>query len=385
MKPYAVVGDLAIGGQLVPGAVVVKAGRVVAIVRPPRRDQLPSSILEAPIIAPGLIDLQVNGGWGVEVGEDPDAIKTLAARLPETGVTSFLPTAISSPAEFYPGLFTAFATARNSPGACPLGLHLEGPFLSPARHGAHRRDIIERADAALFDDLLKRDGLCLMTLAPERPDALDQIHRLRQRGIVVSLGHTDASNDEFVSGLDAGATMATHLFNAMSPFAHRAPGAIGAALVDDRVTVGLIADGVHSHPAALQLALKAKGPDRIALVSDMMSAAGMPPGRFTLDGRPVIVDRTTVRLENGTLAGSILTLDQAVSNVIRWTGLGPAAVLAMASTVPARLLGLNHTGHLTVGTEANFALFDRDLNVLATIVNGLVVYQREEFAGGSVG
>jgi N-acetylglucosamine-6-phosphate deacetylase len=217
-----------------------------------------------------------------------------------------------------------------------------------------------------------------VTLAPERPGAPERIRRLRARGIVVSLGHTDATLAEFAAGVEAGATMATHLYNAMSPFAHRAPGAIGAALTDDRVAVGLIVDGVHSHPASIRLALRAKGPDRIALVTDAMAAAGMPPGEYALGGRRVVVDGTAATLPDGTLAGAILTLDQAVRNLVRWTDASPADALRTASEVPARLLGLDRAGRLEAGADADLALFDDELRVQATIVEGHVAYRREE-------
>ena len=219
-----------------------------------------------------------------------------------------------------------------------------------------------------------------MTVAPERPGGLDLIRRLHGRvpqRVVVSLGHTDASYEEFVAGIDAGATIATHLFNAMSPFAHRFPGAIGAALTDERITVGLIADGVHCHPASLRLALAAKGAERVALVTDMMAAAGMGPGSYALGGRTVVVDATAARLDDGTLAGSVLTMDRAVHNLIALAGASPAAAIRAASEVPARVLGLDAIGRIAVGATADLALFDDDFVCLATIVGGRQVYRRE--------
>ncbi len=377
MEPFAIVGRLALGGSLTDGAVIVTGDRITEVRRSPRRGDLPERVFEADVVAPGLIDLQVNGAFGVEVGRDPGVIRHLAARLPETGVTAFLPTVISSPADDYPAVFAAFALARDAVGALPLRLHLEGPFLAPERHGAHRKDVIEAADDPLFEAILAADGVRLMTLAPERVGARNRIRRLRDRNIVVSLGHTDSTFDLFVAGIDAGATMATHLFNAMSPFAHRAPGAVGATLVDDRVTAGLIADGVHCHPASLRLAVAAKGIERIALVTDAMAAAGMPPGRYALGGRPVVVDEEAVRLEDGTLAGSILTLDQAVRNVVRWTGVGPASAIRMASEIPAAVLGLGRKGSLGAGRDADIVLFGDDLRVLATIVGGRFSFNRD--------
>lgn len=373
---YAIRGDLLLGDRLEPGAVVIEAGRIDAIVPEPREGDLPKRVIEAEIVAPGLIDLQVNGGFGVNIGDDPAAMRELSARLPAAGVTAYLPTFISANAHQYAQAFAAFDVAKDAPGAKPLGLHLEGPFLSPIRAGAHRRDALELADDALFETLLAAESLRLMTLAPERPGAERRIRKLVERGVLVSLGHTNATYEQFEAGVAAGARMATHLYNAMSPFGHRAPGAIGAALVDPRVTVGLIADGVHSHPASIDLAVRAKGPARIALVSDLMQAAGMPPGNYELGGQTVIVDGSTARLPGGALAGSIVTVDQAIRNVVAWTDAAPAQAVQMASEVPARLLGLSDRGRLADGFAADLVLFDANLNVETTIIAGQFVHHR---------
>ncbi|MHB8644400.1 MAG: N-acetylglucosamine-6-phosphate deacetylase [Thermomicrobiales bacterium] len=369
---------LGFGSRLKVGAIIVDGGTLRDLWFP---GMLPEpwdhgTLYEAAFIAPGFIDLQVNGGFGVEVGEDPDAIRTLAARLPETGVTAFLPTIITSPPALYPKAIAAFEAARDAPGARPLGLHIEGPFLSPQRHGAHRRNLIESADLRLLDTLLESDAVRLITLAPERPDASDVIAKLQKRGLLVSLGHTDATYEQFEEGVNAGARMATHLYNAMSPFGHRAPGAIGAALTDDRVSVGLIADGVHAHPASIQLAYRMKSPARIALVTDMMAAVGMPPGVYMLGGQRVIVDGTSARLADGTLAGSLLTMDQAVRNMMEWTPATHAMALQMASEVPARLLGLTRMGRIRKGNAADLVLLDSDLHVQMTIIKGEIAYER---------
>lgn len=376
-RRFAVRGDLAIGGALVPGAVVVEDGRIAAVVRSARNGDLPEAVVETSIVAPGLIDLQVNGGFGVPVGPDPDALRTLARRLPETGVTAYLPTLISSLPPAYDALFAAFEDARDSPGTRALGLHLEGPYLSPARKGAHPLSAIEEAGPALFDRLLANDRVRLMTLAPERAGGIARVRRLRDRGVVASLGHTDAADDEFAAGVDAGATMATHLFNAMAPFGHRNPGAAGAALTDPRVTAGLIADGIHVHPVGLRLALRAKGADGVALVTDMMAAAGMPHGTYELGSQQVVVDGTGARLADGTLAGAVLTLDEAVRNAVRWTGVGPADAIRMATETPARVLGLSDAGRLSPGTRADLACFDANLRVVATFVAGHMVFGQE--------
>ena len=373
MGVYSIRGRLLVGTDLVPGAVVVEGDRIARIVREGDDERLPDPVIDAEIVAPGLIDLQVNGGFGSEVGDDAEAIRRLAAHLPATGVTAFLPTAITSPPEFYPRLFEAFDAAHDAAGARLLGLHLEGPLLSPERPGAHRRELLSAADLSLLDDLLERSALRLMTLAPERAGAGNWISRLRSRGVVVSLGHTDASYEAFIRGVDAGATMATHLYNAMAPFQHRAPGATGAALLDDRVTVGLIADGVHSHPASVRLAIRAKGVDRVALVTDMVAAAGMPPGAYELGGRTVLADERSVRLEDGTLAGSILTMDQAIRNLVSWGAATAGEAIYMATAVPAGLLGMQGKGRVEVGVDADLVLFNGNLQVKSTVVGGAML------------
>jgi N-acetylglucosamine-6-phosphate deacetylase len=367
------------GSVLSAGALVIDAGKVAEIRRPEmlQEPRDVSAVYDAAFVSPGFIDLQVNGGFGVEVGDDPEAIRVLARRLPETGVTAFLPTIVTAPTGFYPRALAAFEAAKDAPGARPLGLHMEGPFLAPARHGAHRRELIEHADPDLIDLFLGSEAVRLVTLAPERPGALEMIRRLTGRGILVSLGHTDAMYEQLVAGIDAGARMATHLYNAMSPFGHRAPGAIGAALADDRVTVGLIADGIHSHPASVKIALTAKHRSHVALVTDMMAAAGMPPGCYALGGQMVIVDGTSARLSDGTLAGSLLTMDKAVRNIVEWADVTCANALSLASEVPARLLGLMHIGRIHEGADADLVLLDANLQVQATIIRGEVVYRRE--------
>ncbi len=374
----AVAGRLLVDGSLVRGAVVVERGRIVDV-RIGDVGSLPSPRLDAEIVSPGLVDLQVNGGFGLEVGADAGALRALAARLPSTGVTTFLPTAVSSAAAEYRALAAAFASARGAAGARMPGLHLEGPLLSRARAGAHRESEIAAARDtldAVLDDLLAAGGVRLVTLAPEQPGALALIRRLRQAGVAVSIGHSDATFEQAVAAIDAGATLATHLFNAMSPLHHRAPGVVGAALADERVTVMLIADGVHVHPAALNVALRAKGPERVVLVTDAIAAAGAPPGRFALAGVEVISDGKSAHLADGTLAGSTLTMDHAVRMMAGVAGARLEDALAMASTVPAATMGLADAGRIAVGKTADLTLWSAALEVTATIVGGEIVYQR---------
>jgi N-acetylglucosamine-6-phosphate deacetylase len=377
----AVSGQLLVDGDLVPGAVVIERGRIVDVRLGDVGDvgRLPTPRLDAEIVSPGLVDLQVNGGFGLEVGGDAQALRVLAGRLPSTGVTTFLPTAVSSGAVDYRALAAAFASARGAAGARMPGLHLEGPLLAPARAGAHRAAEIANAGATLDDvlgELIAAGVVRLVTLAPERPGAIALIHRLRDAAVTVSIGHSDATFEQAVAGIDAGATLATHLYNAMSPLHHRAPGVVGAALADDRVTIMLIADGMHVHPAALNVALRSKGAERVVLVTDAIAAAGAPPGPYALAGVEVISDGRTARLADGTLAGSTLTLDRAVRMMAGVAGARLADALAMASTVPAAAIGLKDVGRIAVGQAADLALWSAAIEVTATIVGGEIAYRR---------
>ncbi|HXJ23520.1 MAG TPA: N-acetylglucosamine-6-phosphate deacetylase [Polyangia bacterium] len=374
---FSVAGRLLLDGRLAEGAVVVDGGRIVEV-REGTAGDLPAPRLKAAIVSPGLVDLQCNGAFGLEVGGDPAALAELARRLPSTGVTTFLPTVISADAAAYRAAAAAWGAARGAAGAAMPGLHLEGPLLAPTRVGAHDRRAVEAGDATLaatLDELLAAKAVRLVTLAPERLGALDAIARLRAAGVAVSLGHTDATFAQAVAGVEAGASLGTHLYSAMSPFAHRAPGAVGALLTDDRVVTMLIADGVHAHPAALKLALRAKGAHRIALVTDAIAAAAAPPGRYRLAGIEVISDGTSARLPQGTLAGSTLTLDAAVRNMVRLAGATPAEALAMASAVPADAIGLTDRGRLVAGQRADLVLWSTDLFVEAAILGGAVAAQ----------
>ena len=379
----AVTGRLLVDGNLVRGALVIERGRIVDVRiggagNVGNVGRLPSPCLDAEIVSPGLVDLQVNGGFGLEVGADAQALRDLAARLPSTGVTTFLPAAVSAGAADYRALAAAFASARDAAGARMPGLHLEGPLLSPARAGRspRRRDRRRGRDAGRGAGRAARRGRGPAGDPRARaPGALALIARLRQAGAAVSLGHTDATFEQTVAAIDAGATLATHLYNAMSPLNHRAPGAVGAALADDRLTVMLIADGVHVHPAALNVALRSKGPERVALVTDAIAAAGAPPGRYALAGVEVVSDGQSARLADGTLAGSTLTLDRAVRMMAGLAGARLEDALAMASAVPAAAIGLADTGRIAVGQVADLALWSAAMEVTATIVGGEVAFR----------
>jgi len=370
---FAIRGRLLLDGRLMLGVVIVEGGNISEVRTGDLDADLPRPLVDAAIVSPGLVDLQINGAFGFEVGADAAALRALAARLPETGVTTFLPTIVSSPAERYREAAAAFAAARGAPGARMPGLHLEGPLLGEERAGAHSPAAIRAAASTLddvLDELLAAGVVSLVTVAPERPGALPLIRRLREAGVTVALGHTDATFEQMTGGIDAGATLVTHLYNTMRGFHHREPGAVGAALLDDRVAVSLIADGIHAHPAALNLALRTKGPQRMVLVTDAVAAAGMPPGEVRLGGAAVFSDGKAARLEDGTLAGSVLTLDRAVRVAVSRGGARLEEALTMASTNPARLLGLPKTGRLASGYDADLVLWDSSMQVEGVFIGG---------------
>lgn len=378
----AVRGHLLFGTHLERGTVIVEDGKITSIVRGHLSDgNLPGQVIDADIVSPGIIDLQVNGAFGREVTANPDDIDFISRNLLSTGCTSWLPTVVTAPADFYPPVFAGWPKHDPAAGAVPLGYHLEGPFISREKKGAHRIECIDAASDELFASWLEQDSVVLVTLAPERDDALDRIRQLVDRGILVSLGHTNATYEQFIAGIDAGARKATHLYNTMPQIHHRAPGAMVGTLVDDRITAGLIPDGIHSHPATVRLALKSKGVDGIAIVSDMMTACGLGPGQYMLAGQQVTVDETSARLADGTLAGSTLTMDQALRNLVDWSDATPAEALYMMTAVPARLLGDEHRGRLVTGARADFSLFDSDLQPTRTIVGGKIAWERNAAAG----
>jgi N-acetylglucosamine-6-phosphate deacetylase len=372
-------GTAQLGSHMEPATIVIEGDLIASI----RRDHASSGtyaddvpIEDVDIISPGLIDLQVNGANGAEIGASSEAIDHVSAWLPESGVTAWLPTVVTAPPAFYDGVFESWAHIDTQRGAVPLGYHLEGPFLSPERKGAHQLRFIEAADDRLIDQWISRNCIRIVTLAPEREGALERIRRLANAGIVVSLGHTNASHEAYLAGIDAGATKATHLFNTMTSIHHRSPGAMVAALTDERITAGIIPDGIHTHPAMMRLAINAKGVDRILIVSDMMTAAGLVPGTYGLGGQQVIVDGDSARLADGTLAGSIVTMDTAVRNLVRWSDAPLAETLHMATAVPARVIGEPKRGVLRVGTLADITVWDRDLRVVETIIAGDTRYRR---------
>lgn len=377
--PWALVGETLTLSGPARAAVVVRGEKIVDVVRDPISGDLPADRREfAGLLCPGFIDLQVNGAFGADVGWDPRAAATLSAKLPSTGVTSFLPTLISSPSELYEPFLAALEQDGPKPGARVVGAHLEGPFLAPSRKGAHDAANLRPVDTDSLRRLLGLGRVRVMTLAPELPRAREAIELLREEGTVASAGHTEATYEEVLAAVDAGLELGTHLYNAMSAMGHRAPGAVGALLASERVRVGVVPDGVHVHEGALRVAYRIKGPENLFLVTDAMAAAGMPPGDYELGSRRVRLDDGAVRLPDGTLAGSALTMDRAVRNAAKLLGIPTRDAVRMATETPADVLGMREKGRLVPGADADLALLAPDGTVEETVVAGVSVYRREE-------
>jgi len=363
---------------LEPGYVLVTDGRVAEVGRgaPPR----PDLALGTGYLVPGLIDLQVNGYFGVNLADvEPAGWALVARRLPETGTTAFLPTFVTAPvAEMSHALRCASVLMADPPaGARVLGVHMEGPFLAPTRAGAHRQEWMVTPTQATVANLLAAGAgaLRVVTLAPEVEGGLAAVAALASAGVVVSVGHSDATARQVAAAADAGARMVTHLFNAQRPLHHREPGVVGQALTDPRLTSGLIADLTHVVAAACAIAFAA-APGRICLVTDASAAAGMAPGRYRLGGRLVEVrpgDDQAPRLADGTLAGSVLRMDRAVANAVA-VGVGLAEAVAAATRIPADVLGRPDLGRLKPGAAGDLVWLDDDLRAQATWVAGQRVY-----------
>ena len=356
-------------------AVLVEGGVVSALVPAGEMPNADETIdLDGGLLAPGYIDLQVNGGGGVLFNDTPtvEAIAEIAGAHRRFGVTGLLPTLITDTPEKMRLAAQAVHDAMSAGVAGCIGIHLEGPFLAPSRKGAHRADLIRSMGADDVDFLLGLEvGTVLVTLAPDMV-APDLIRRLADGGIVVSLGHSEATYDQVAAAVDAGATGVTHLYNAMSPLDHRAPGMVGGALEFGALSCGIIADGHHVHPAALKAAIRAKrGPGELFFVSDAMPTVGDPGDRFELNGRTVTRENGRLTLDDGTLAGSDLDMASAVRYAVEHLDVPLEEALRMASLYPARLVHLDRRyGRIAPGFTADFVQLDGHNKVRSVRVGG---------------
>lgn len=330
---------------------------------------------------PGFIDVHIHGAAGHDAMDaTPEALIGLAEALPKEGTTSFLATTMTQSDEAISAALENIREFQASEGQAEmLGVHLEGPFISAERAGAQPIEHIVEASYPLFREWQKKSGnqICLVTVAPETANALAFINKLKEDGVIASIGHSDASFEEVQAAVRSGASHVTHLYNQMSPFHHRNPGVVGAALMEDELIVELIADFIHSHPASVKLAYRQKGAERLVLITDAMRAKGLPPGVYDLGGQDVQVTNKDARLAAGNLAGSILTMDGAMRNIQSVTGCSVSELVAMTSFNAAKELGLAGKGKIASGADADIAILDKDLNVQLTICRGTIAYRKE--------
>ncbi len=331
-------------------------------------------------VLPGFVDVHIHGSAGHDMMDaDPAGLQAIARFLAQHGVTSFLATTMTAPHDQTLAAVTTATPLVGQPtgGARILGVHLEGPYISPKFPGAQPASAIRPPDLAEFAELTASGVVRMITLAPEVPGADRLIQAAVQQGIVVVLGHTNATYEECLAAVELGISQATHTFNAMRGLHHRQPGTLGAVLSNDAITAQIIADNVHVHPAGLNILARCKGPEQILLITDAMCAAGLGPGEYDLGGQQVTVRDDQCRLADGTLAGSILTMDKALRNFMAAAGWDLAHIWPMTSQTPARTLGLAaEIGTLQPGARGDLVLLDEALEVVATIVDGEVVYLR---------
>ena len=370
-----------------PGYVTMAGGVVTAVGRgdPPRA---PDVALPGGVLLPGLVDLQVNGYFAEEfLTAGADGWARVTTRLPQTGTTAFLPTFVTAP----PGVLTTGLRAAAAlipalpAGARVLGVHVEGPFISPAWKGAHNEAWITEPSADAVAELLDagRGVLRLVTLAPERRGGMAAVTALTEAGVLVSVGHSDATARQVAEAADHGARMVTHLFNAQRPMHHREPGVVGEALTDLRLTSGLIADMHHVNPQVCVLAFRA-APGRICAVTDAAACAGMPPGSYQLGGEPIELpagDGEPPVRSGGTLAGSGLRMDAAVGNLVA-AGIGLVEAVCAATRVPADLIGRPDLGRIAPGAAADLVWLGDDMRTRATWIGGKLVFAQDGADGG---
>jgi N-acetylglucosamine-6-phosphate deacetylase len=355
-----------------PGLVTVTDGRIEAV---SFTGAAPAGTIALPpdtILAPGFIDIQVNGGGGVLLNDEPTeaGIRRIVAAHRKFGTTGLLPTLITDRVEAMEALAQSASTAMQIPGV--LGFHLEGPALNKARKGIHLETEIRVPDARDLAAMKSFAGCgrSLVTLAPECvPPTL--IGDLAGAGLRVAAGHSDAAAAQISQAADRGLTGITHLFNAMSQLTGRAPGVVGAALDDERLFAGIICDGLHVDPLSLRLACRCKGPDRLMLVTDAMALVGTSEQHFQLQGRRITLQDGRLTGPDGTMAGAHLTMIDAVGNAVKWLGVDLADALTMASRTPARFLGLEHKlGTIAPGYRADLVAFTGRFEIIETWVGG---------------
>jgi len=362
------------GGSLYGADITTDGDRIVAVGAVASGTQADAETdLADGWLMPGFIDTQVNGGGGVLFNDAPTVagIRAIGAAHAPFGTTGYLTTLISDDPDKIAQALDATDTAIDQGVPGVLGVHIEGPFLNVARKGIHDASKFRRLDPEMIALLTRpRRGVVMLTLAPELADPAD-LRTLADAGVILSAGHTDATYEQVGTALAAGLRGFTHLYNAMSPLMHRAPGVVGAALDDQTAWCGLIVDGAHLHPSVIRIALRARPLDRFMLVTDAMPTVGMTDKRFLLGGRPIRVENGVCVNDDGTLAGCDLDMATAVRNLVHTTDTAPETAAAMAATNPAAFLRLSDDrGALAPGLRADWVVLDADFTALVTVIGG---------------
>ena len=391
MQPVAIHADRAFTPfEEISDAVVVLHGAKIAAVGQHGKLVLPRGAREIKMpgktVVPGFVDVHIHGAGGRDVMEaTPEALEVIAATLAPHGTTSFVATTVTASQmetrDSIEGIARFILKSSQPPArelsAEILGIHFEGPFISKARRGVHPAEWILAPSVEFFAEMLKdaRGTAQIITLAPELPGALELISAARQAGLVVSMGHTDATYEQALAAIDAGATHAAHVFNAMRPFSHGGTGVIGAVMTSSKVSAELIADGVHVDQAAMRMLLELKTAERVILVSDGTSATGMPDGKYQLGKLEVRVTGGICRNKEGKLAGSTLTLDRALRNMVAM-GMPLASAVSMMTANPARQIGLGaRKGMLAEGADADLVFLNEKLEVTEVMARGVGLVQ----------
>lgn len=390
MKDLAIIrGKLITPDQVISeGDILIQSGRINEL-GDSGTIQIPADLLtidaKGMMVVPGFIDAHTHGAIGHDyMDSTPDEIREMLRWVVSTGVTTLLPTLASAPFMEQIEMITRLREvieSQKAGEATIAGIHLEGPYISLEKRGAQPEKAIRAPSIDEMSELIEVSGnnIRLVTLAPELKGAIELIEFLVNKGIIVSAGHSNANVDQMREAEKAGLTRGAHLYNGMSAFTHRNPGIVGAILTSDKIYAELTVDGIHVDPVAAEVALRAKGSDKVTLVTDSMQATGLGDGMYLRPGnRKVIVENGAARLESGNLAGSILTMDRAVRNAVNMLHLSLPAAVSMASQVAATSLGLGeHKGRLDRGMDADVVLLRQDLEVDTAIVMGDVVFRSQ--------
>lgn len=362
-------------------AVLVCDGKIKSIAQ--QADDSAPLIETEHYLIPGMIDMHIHGACDADVMDaSSESLRTISKALAREGATAFLATTMTESVDKISAALKAVSSRmseqQGAEGAQILGVHLEGPFIAAEKMGAQNAQHIQDPNVEMLSEWVQHSGaqIALVTLAPEKPGSQALIEFCQQHGIVASIGHSNASFKQAKQSFDDGITHATHLYNAMSGVSHRDPGAAAAILDDERVLAELIADGVHVDKDICALTLKLKGEDHLALVTDAMRAKCMPDGEYSLGGQTVCVKDNAARLSDGTLAGGVLTMNQALKNILQFSGCSMETAVKLTATNPAKQLGVfDHKGSIAVGKDADLVILNNECEVVSTWCRGQLAYQ----------